>query len=679
MKRSLSLWLPALACGLLPWLVLPCAGAELPVKRVVLFTSGVGFFQRDGEVAGDASVELSFRTEQINDLLKSLVLQDFGGGKIAPVVFGSRDPIERTLKSFAIDLTDNPPLAELLNRMRGIEGEISAPKEIQGVIVGTEAQEQKVRDEVIRIQVLNLMTAQGLRAIPLEQVQQIRILNSPIDSEFRNALKVLATSHDTQRKPVLLSFTGQGKRHVSVGYILEAPIWKTSYRLELAEKKSPFLQGWAIVENTTDEDWTAVNLTLVSGRPISFVMDLYQSLYVPRPTVVPEIYALLKPPVYEAPVEGREKDMAVAGGLHSERLMRKAMPAAAPAARAAATEEPRAIAKFALADSGVNSMAETAAAGELFQYAIDQPVTVARQKSALLPIVNASLEAEKLSIYNESVQRKFPLNGLRLKNTSGLHLMQGPITVFDGGTYAGDARIEDLQPKEERLLSYALDLKIEVDPSEQTGTNEIVSIQIRKGVIAIKHRLLQTKIYKLRIKASEKRTVLIEHPVRPEWKLIEPPKPVERTPSVYRFQVALEPGKSERLVINEEQLTSESIGMLNADVNALMFYSRHRGISPKLKEALEKVVSMRNSLTDLERRSTQLNQQINDISQEQARIRENMKVLAQNSDVYNRYVKKFDDQETQIEGLREQLRKLRQQSESMQKQLDDYLAGLQVD
>jgi hypothetical protein len=680
MKLRRRLWFSALACSHLAMLASLSAADELPVKRVVLFTSGVGFFQREGEVSGDASVEMSFRTEQINDLLKSLVLEDFGGGKIAPVVFGSRDPIERTLKSFAIDLTDNPPLAELLNRMRGIEIEITAPNGIKGVVVGTEVQEQKVKDEVIRIKVLNLMTEQGLRAIPLEQVQQIRILNPPLDSEFRKALGVLATSHDTQRKPVILSFTGQGKRRVSVGYILEAPLWKTSYRLELPEKKPPFLQGWAIVENTTDEDWKTVNLTLVSGRPISFIMDLYQSLYVPRPTLVPEIYASLKPPTYESPVEGKDMEFKAASaraqGLARRVTQLPGAPVPMAAAEAAAVPTK---ANVALADSGVSSMAAAAAVGELFQYAIDQPVTVARQKSALLPIVNAPLEAEKLSIYNESVQRKFPLNGLRLKNTTGLHLMQGPITVFEGGTYAGDARIEDLQPKEERLLSYALDLKVEVEPLPEGSTNELTAIQIRKGVIVIRHRLLQTKTYHIRNKATEKRTVLVEYPLRSDWKLIEPPKPVERTPSVYRFQVVVEPGKSEKLTVNEERLTSESVGIINADVNQLLLYSRNRAVSPKVREALEKVVNMRNSLTETQRHVEQVNQQINEIAQEQSRIRENMKVLAQNSELYTRYLKKFDEQETQTEGLREQLRKLRQEAEALQKQLDDDIIGLQLD
>jgi len=659
------------------------AADELPVKRVVLFTSGVGFFQREGEVTGDASVPLSFRTEQINDLLKSLVLQDYGGGKISPVVFGSRDPIDRTLKSFAIDITDNPPLGEVLNRMRGVEAEIAGPKEIRGVIVGVETQQQKVKEEVIKIQVLNLLTEQGLRAVPLEQVQQIKILDPALDGEFRSALKALATSHDTQRKPVVLNFSGQGKRRVSVGYILEAPIWKTSYRLELPEKKPPFLQGWAIVENTTDEDWKAVGLTLVSGRPISFIMDLYQSLYVPRPTVVPEIFASLRPPVYEGGEAANEPALA----LQREQKAKSGRPeirarisnglAAAPAASSAMAEAESLDLSF--AGRGVNGMATAGAVGELFQYAIDQPVTIPRQKSAMLPIVNAAIEAEKVSIYNENVQRKFPLNGLRLKNTTDLHLMQGPITVFEGSVYAGDARIEDLQPKEERLISYALDMKMEVEPLVQGGTSELTSIRIRKGVLVASQRLLQTKTYTSRNKAAEKRTLVIEHPFRPEWKLVEPPKPIERSPSVYRFQLTVDTGKSEKLTINEEQLTREEIGLVSADINMLLLYTRNRAFTPKVKAALEKVVEARNSISELERRISLLTQQISEITQEQSRIRENMKTISQNSEIYTRYLKKFDAQETQIEGFREQLQKLRADEATQRKQLEDYITGLELD
>jgi hypothetical protein len=331
------------------------------------------------------------------------------------------------------------------------------------------------------------------------------------------------------------------------------------------------------------------------------------------------------------------------------------------------------------AGHGVNGMATAGAVGELFQYAIDQPVTIPRQKSAMLPIVNAAIEAQKVSIYNENVQRKFPLNGLRLKNTTDLHLMQGPITVFEGSVYAGDARIEDLQPKEERLISYALDMKMEVEPLVQGGTSELTSIRIRKGVLVASQRLLQTKTYTSRNKAAEKRTLVIEHPFRPEWKLVEPPKPIERSPSVYRFQLTVDTGKSEKLTINEEQLTREEIGLVSADINMLLLYTRNRVLSPKVKAALEKVVEARNSISELERRIALLTQQISEITQEQSRIRENMKTVSQNSEIYTRYLKKFDAQETQIEGLREQLQKLRTEEATQRKQLEDYIAGLELD
>lgn len=654
------------------------AADELPLKRITLFTSGVGFFQREGEVTGDTSVELSFRAEQINDLLKSMVLQDFGGGKIAPVVFGSPESIDHTLKSFAIDITDNPPLSVLLNRMRGAKAEIAAPKEIQGVIVGVETQRQKVKDEVVEVHVLNLLTDQGMRALPLDQVQQIKILDVPLDSDLRSALNVLAGSHDAQRKPVMLSFAGQGKRRVSVGYTLEAPIWRTSYRLELQDGKASFLQGWALVQNTTDDDWRAVNLTLVSGRPISFIMDLYQPLFLPRPTVVPEIYASLRPPVYEGGVESEKRPEMVLRRAAVPMEQARGFGVAPGGALAAPATEAAGQTELGLADRGVSALVSAGGVGELFQYAIDQPVTVGRHKSAMLPIVNAPIETEKVSIYNETVQHRFPLNGLRVKNTTGLVLMQGPITVFDGGTYAGDARIEDLQPKEQRLLSYALDLKVEVEPLQQGEASELTSIQIRKGVATVTQRLTQAKTYTIRNKAAEKRIVLIEHPFRPDWKLADTPKPVERTPSVYRFQVAVAPGKSEKLPVKEERLISQSVGLVNADLNMLLLYSRSAVINPKVKAALEKVVGMRNALSDLQRRSGQIDQQLNDLTAEQTRIRENMRVLAQNSELYARYVKELDQQETRIAELREQLSKLRADEESQRKQLDDYIAGLEV-
>src|SRR4029077_4791788 len=290
----------------------------LPITRVVLFNSGVGYFSRSGEVTDDARVDLTFPEPDINDLLKSMVLEDFNGGRIGAVSYDSREPISRTLSSFAVNLNGNPTFAGIVSQMRGERvdvvlspGAANQPGKLSGVIVGVEHQKEAKGAAVVETEFLNLWCAEGLRSVRLPDVQQLKFASPVVESEFRRALDVLALSHDSQKKAVSLHFAGDGKRKVQVGYVIEAPIWKTSYRLVLGEKEKPYLQGWALVENPTDEDWAGVKMALISGRPISFKMDLYNRLYVDRPTVEPELFASLRPVTYRG--NFAQNGQAVAG------------------------------------------------------------------------------------------------------------------------------------------------------------------------------------------------------------------------------------------------------------------------------------------------------------------------------------------------------------------------------
>ena len=281
---------------------------QLPIAQVVLFSSGVGYFQREGTVDGDARVDLSFDVRDINDLIKSMVVRDLDGGHVAAVSYDSNAPVERTLKSFAVNLNGNPTFAAILNQARGEKIEVvlqqtnaAQPGTLSGTIVGLETQKTPVaKDAVGEVEVLNLWCADGVRSVRMSDVQRVRFLSPILDGEFRKALETLALAHDTAKKAVSINFTGAGKRNVRVGYVVENPIWKTSYRLVLDKEKkvAPYLQGWAVVENPTDEDWKDVRMALVSGRPISFQMDLYTPLYVPRPVVEPELFASLRPVAY---------------------------------------------------------------------------------------------------------------------------------------------------------------------------------------------------------------------------------------------------------------------------------------------------------------------------------------------------------------------------------------------
>ncbi|HEY2909501.1 MAG TPA: DUF4139 domain-containing protein [Gemmataceae bacterium] len=692
---------------------------SLPMSRVVLFNSGVGYFSRSGEVEGDARVDLTFQETDVNDLLKSMVLEDFNNGRISAVSYDSREPISRTLASFAIDLNNNPTYSGILSQARGERIEVTIqptaqnqPGKLVGAIVGIEKQKPASAKDS-EVEVLNMWCAEGLRSVKLPEIQQLRFSNPVIESEFRRALEVLALNHDSQKKAVSLHFTGDGKRKVQVGYVVEAPIWKTSYRLMLdAENKGkPYLQGWAIVENPTDEDWTGVKMALISGRPISFKMDLYNPLFVPRPTVEPELFASLRPPTYDG---GFNKDKAALAAAPAPTPTAPASPAgfgrakggmggggfggSGPQAKRAGTQfnEQDALRRSVEAQNGtyalgvdrdlarrvatgaVGNAATGAQLGDFFQYAIDHPVSLARQKSALLPIVGKEIEGTRVSIYNPAVQPKHPLLGLRFKNTSGLHLAQGPISVFEGSTYAGDTRVLDVQPNEERLVSYAIDLGTEVDPQNGPGTSRITSVKAVKGIVTTMTKIRAEKKYRIANRSQQDRTLIIEHPNRTnqQFKLVDTDKPVEDTKAVYRFQTSVKAGEEKAFLVNEERDLAATISLTNSSDDQIRYFISLNQASAELKEKLSEALKRKGQWDHERRELAQIVADLNRLNQDQDRIRKNLANTPKEAEVYQTYLKKLSDQEKEIDGLTAKQKKLMGAEFAAKKGYEDYLANL---
>lgn len=670
------------------------AAAHVPLTKVILYSSGVGFYERAAEIEGDAKVELQFNVDDVNDLLKSMVLQDLGGGTIRAVTYGSRDPITKTLKTFAIDLTKNPTLADLLDQVRGERIELDAPNKIEGLIVGVEKRRREVGErDTVETAFLNLLTDDGLRSVSLDQVGRIKLADPRLDSELRKALATLALAHATDKKTVTLDFAGQGRRPVRVGYVQQSPIWKTSYRLVLSDEGSPLLQGWAIVENTTEEDWNDVRLTLVSGRPVSFVMDLYQPLYLARPIVQPELFASLVPQKYGESLAGEPADAAMAPqalqlGRRMDAKWKAPGTRPAPESRAGGfIEEDRAAADLVVPSEALGitpesiigqSAAQAAELGALFQYAIEQPVDLPRQQSAMLPIVSGSVEGQRLSIYNAAVHPKHPLAGLRLKNTTGLHLMQGPVTVFDGGAYAGDAQIEDLPPDGQRLVSYAIDLGTEVAPENPQHTSALTTIALKKGTLIATFKLVREVSYRVKNSDKQAKTVIIEQPTEGGWTLVEPKQADEKTRDRYRFAVKAEPGTPTVLPIKEEMTTRQEVSLTDLDGSGIAMYLGAKQVSPEVRKALEELAARNAAIADVSARIEAAEQQIAAIGQEQARIRENMTRLERNSDLYQRYVKKFAAQEDEVETRRREIAELRDEQQRKIDERNAFLMGLDV-
>jgi hypothetical protein len=689
---------------------------QLSIGQVVLFSSGVGYFQREGTVDDDARVDLSFPVADVNDLIKSMVLRDLDGGAISAVSIDSSAPTERTLRSFAIDLTRNPSFADILNQARGEKVEVALANAglggadtLNGTIVGVEKQRQAVNKETVEVSVLNLWCSDGMRGVKLADVQRVRFLNAVIDSEFKKALETLAQSHDTQKKAVSIRFVGEGKRRVRVGYVIENPIWKTSYRLVLGSKaeEKPYLQGWAVVENPTDEDWRDVRMALISGRPISFQMDLYTPLYVSRPVVVPELFQSLRPVAYSGSMEDDARRMAAIAERTVPELSAVKIRAGAPhggsgfggnfgaggfgmpgsaggGARRAldgreyagrlATEMKK---QMKLGDS-VATAASAAKLGDFFQYAIDKPVSLPRQKSALLPIIGKDVQASRVSIYNEAAQAKFPLLGLRFKNTSGQHLMQGPITVFEGSTYAGDARVLDLQPNEERLISYAIDLGTEVNAVPSSDSGKVLSIKAVKGVIHTTTKNRQIKTYQIKNRNEQERIVLIEHPVNNAFHLVGD-KPKETASDVYRFEVKVPAGGTKKQVVTEEQEVRNEYVLSSSGDEQIRWFLSQTVASPKVKEGLKQAMSLRWATEKTRREITELQRQLSTITEDQKRIRANLRETPSSSAAHKRYLEKLDQQETQIEQYQADVKKLQAQEHAQKKAFDDFVAGFSAE
>lgn len=675
-------------------------GEKLPVERIVLFNSGIGFFEHRGIVEGDDQVELKFKTNDINDLLKSLVLQDLGGGKISTVSYGSRDPITKTLKTFAIDLTDRPTMFDLLVQVRGRELIVHAPNEVRGVMIGAESRPVAVPGgEPIKTDYINLLTDGGLRTFALNSIERIQMADEELQKEFRTALRTLASANATDKKAVTLNFLGEGKRPVRVGYVREAPVWKTSYRLVMSEEKDPLLQGWAIVENTGDQDWQNVELSLISGRPISFMMDLYSPLHAPRPRVAHELYASLQPQEYGQAMDeskalaSRPQAVRAAEQERSSRMHRRQAMGGGGGygggglggspgyggefgGNSSGEEDP--FSSFDIAE-GVDSVAEASEVGELFRYNIDMPVSIKRQQSAMLPIVNQSVESSKISIYNREVHAKHPLNGIRLKNTSDLHLMQGPITLFDGGVYAGDGKIAALPPGEERLVSYAMDLDVEVAPSAKASSNKLTTVKIVNGALQAEQHYLRSWSYKIKNSSDKAKTVLVEHPKQDQWKLVDPDQPSETTRDRYRFEVPAKPNETSELEIRQRRIGRLVISLRNTHDSRYEFYLSAKEVSEAVKEALREYQQRRSEISELVRHQNQRQNSLAVIDKEQARIRKNMQQLPRDSELYKRYIKKFTEQEDTVERLNAEIREFEEEVAEREKQLQAQLEGLDVE
>ncbi len=659
----------------------------LPIKRVVLFKHGVGYFQRSGEIDGDQLIELGFRASQMNDVLKSLTALDYGGGNFAALSYDSEEPLERRLAELNMDIPEKGAISAFLDRLKGAR--VALPrgeKQLEGVVVGIEEVQRTENRAVVKDAHLAVQAEGGrLVRVPLLEVEELRLQDETVQRDLQSLLDIFFSGLRKDRKRLSIQARGVGQRRILLSYVIEAPVWKTSYRIVLPadQKEKPLLQGWALVDNTTEDDWEGVSLSLVAGLPISFIHDLYTPRYRRRPVVRVEEEAAVAPPVVEAgmmmdldeiavgeePEEDYEEDyeMRREAPMRAKRMAAPGAPPPAPSMAQAARES-------------VQVHTRTQEVGDLFAYEITQPVDIGRSRSALVPILQTETDMERVALYNPEIRDQNPMTAFRIKNDTGLTLEGGPVTVFEGDSYVGEAMLDTMRQEDERLTPYSVELGITVK-HEESHVRENYTRVVKSGTYIYKYyRQLRKTRYDFNSRLDRKIDAYLDH--RFQYAVREDtPEPAEITDNFWRFKVELAPKKSTEFTVCEVSEQAESIEISGIAKTAIHQMVSEKLISEKTKAELEKIADKAEEIEKLEEEIAKKERQEQKIEKGQKRLRENLKALGNTSEeakLRQKYVSSLAKEEEHIEKLRREAAGLREKLERERDVLDNMVEELDL-
>jgi hypothetical protein len=660
--------------------------AELPVRTVILYKHGVGFFEREGPLEAGESARLDFNASEMNDVLKSLTVQERGGGKISGLRYDSMDPLSHKLAEFPFQIGERQPLSGTLDQLKGARVELKFGGEmVAGVIVGgrIEAASEKQPE---REQLTLLLDSGELRTVDLSAATGVRFTDPELQRQFKEYFEALVAARSKEKRSVYIDSTDARQREVKASYMIPSPVWKSSYRLILTASGKPVLEGWAIVDNTTGEDWNKVQLSLVSGRPISFVSQLYAPKYVQRPTAdLPDDAAaapVLNAGAYEANLGAVGGSLGGGGGGRGgagQRPKAKAPlpPMSVPNSQFATGAGLALQEQMGVSSSTIVADASGGELGELFEYRISQPVTIRKNESAMLPFLQQEISARKLLIYSHTGS-EHPTNAAELTNSTGKTLDGGPITVYDGGAYAGEALMETLKQDDKRLISYAVDLGTRITEAFDSKAALVTEIHGEHGILTAQLAAEETRTYTIRNVDHKAKTLIIEHPLRYGYTVLNQ-KPLEKTSSNSRFEVALAADSSQQFPVAEKRVFSQTYQVSNLTPDQIVAYVHNSTLSEAGRRQLQRIADQKNQIAENDRGLRETTAQISDLTSDEDRIRRNIESLnnvsGQQQQVQN-YARQLDAHEQQLATLRDRQAELQKKKSALAADLDKLVEGL---
>ena len=662
----------SLCCG-----VVLAAPPKQKTARVVLFKQGLGYVEKVFTVEGDAVIELQFDESQVPDILNSLVVIDRGGGIIADIGYDSKTPREKLLEEI-FGGRDVGGLVGTLTTFKGAEAIFSASgKEVVGRILGVERYQRSKEVSSWRVSVLTKEDA--VTSFDIGEITSFKLSDPSLQKDLASYLRLVAESFKRRRKAIRIQCKGKGRREILIAYTIEIPVWKTSHRFVLKKDKA-LCQSWAIVDNTTLEDWKDVQMVLMAGVPVVFKYDLYSPVYTRRRELRPRGFAQA-PPTKPAPLARKALQRAARtleeGRFEAEKLRKK--PSEDKSFDALSNKNLKKtgyVGEYGIG-GGVVAAAATGKLGSFFVYRITHPVTVRSKNSAMIPIVSRDIPAERVLYLRYGSGMVNPYQAVRITNKSDVVLDEGPASVYEEGTFLGNALLPRLEPDQKGLVCFAVEQGVEVRTEWETLPRRAYMLAAQEGYISVYY--WQYKALKVRIKnnTQDKKHLIFDYPYDSAWKLVNPK--AEREGNFLRFEFDA-PAKKETVVkIEFRTRRSEYYALGNLDSKRLERFVRNGWLSDEQRKAIQEIIEQRRAVARVEEQIRAMRAQHQRLVSEQARLRSNLQVLRGETRAIKqlraRYIKRFMETEDQIQNILTQIslteKKLMAERERLRKMIND--------
>jgi len=679
----------------------------------VLYKNGVGYFEHSGSITGNQTVTIDFTTAQLNDVLQSLTALDLNGGRITGAGYNSATPLDQQLKTLPLALSDDSTVTDLYTAIRGAQVEVTGSgSSITGRILNLETRSTPSPTPNAPAMERNFLTvisdSGAIRTIELTSSSQVRLLDPSLHADLARYLELIANNRSQGLRHLTLQDNGTGTRDLHVSYISEVPVWKSTYRILLTSSpasstsQTATIQGWAVVDNTVGADWTNVQLSLIAGSPQSFIQPLSQPIYSRRSEIPIAQDAQLTPQTHDsgdvektrmagvAGMSGMGSGSGFAGGVMGGIGVAPPPPPPPPPNRLLANSDSvnqtvavngRAMPMIAYEAAVANSVipqTTTSAFDDYFEYKLTDPVTIRKNESALVPILQAKIPTERVTLWSPTQPRA--LRALWITNDSNLTLDRGNFSIVENGNFGGEGILDPIHPKERRLLSYAADQAVRVTTDYSQNTQRVLSFSVVRGVLRQQTSEISEVEYIVHNSAPDGRTVIVEQPIRRGWTLDSDPKPAETTPTAYRFRVATAPGESVRLHIGQRHLFEQHYRIVDQSDEQLTVILRNA--NPVILQRLEPIFAAKHAVSSLDAQIKSTQSQIDQIVQDQKRLRENLAALkgtAEERALSKRYIDELNQQEDKLSALRKDLDSLQQQRQSAQQDLATKIENLNIE